>query len=316
MFDDFIESLFDDPDFKEDSVREVIITPILRRLGYHNTGNQTLSRSKSLKQPFIYVGTRKHPVTIIPDYTLNFKGTPVAILDAKSPVESLDASSHVQQAYSYAIHPEIRTKYFALCNGRRLVVYSIESSLPLLDLSFSEYEARWDEIEKFLLPKYLLQPELRDFRQDFGTKIMRLGLAPGAEITMLGVRLGLFGMVDQNLYTVTVDTELAEVKHCVSFDFDRKHISHIVAGLPVELRDLFLGALGRSPFKAGADLELEVDIQCRLGSPIQVEYESFVPLIIENVYGSRFLPGSAPAGGEDIPTSIFRLSKAYKVADG
>ncbi len=63
MFEHFDSQLFSDPNFKEDSVREVIIAPILSRLGYHSTGDQTVARSKSLVQPFIYVGTRRHPVT-------------------------------------------------------------------------------------------------------------------------------------------------------------------------------------------------------------------------------------------------------------
>ncbi|WMY75748.1 type I restriction enzyme HsdR N-terminal domain-containing protein [Buttiauxella selenatireducens] len=313
MFDNFSESLFDDRNFKEDSVREVIIVPILRRLGYFPTGDQNITRSKHLKHPFIFAGTRKCSVSIIPDYTLNFRNNPVLVLDAKNPLEDLDSKEHIQQAYSYAIHPEIKTKHFALCNGRRLVVFSIDSALPLLDIPFSEFESRWDEIEKFLLPKYLLEPGLRNFTPDFGTKISRMGLEPGCEITMLSVRLGLFAMVEQNLYTATVNTDFAGADHCVSFDFNKENLFSLVAGFPSELKDQFLDALLRAPFKAGADLELEVDLNCQLGHPIQVEHESFVPLVIKQVYGSRFLPGSALLVGEDIPSNIFRISKTYKI---
>ena len=109
MFEHFDPILFTDPNFKEDSVREVIIAPMLSRLGYHPTGKQAVVRSKSLVQPFIYAGTRRHPVTIIPDYTLTYEGRIVLVLDAKSPVESVSSSENIQQAYSYAIHPEIRT---------------------------------------------------------------------------------------------------------------------------------------------------------------------------------------------------------------
>lgn len=315
MFEHFSASLFDDPDFKEDSVREVIILPILRRLGYLPTGDQTVIRSKSLVQPFIYAGTRRHPVTIIPDYTLNYRGSPLAILDAKSPTESVASTAHIQQAYSYAIHPEIRAKHFALCNGRRLAVYSVDCPQPLLDLPFSEFEKNWNEIEKHLAPKYLLQPELRKLRPDFGFKVSRLGLAKSAELLMISVRLGMFAQVNQTLFSATVDTEFADELHCVSFDFHREQLPLLVAGLPTELKDEFLGALARAPFQAGADLELEVDLRCHLGEFIQVEHEGFIPLIIDEVLGSRFYPASAPLGGSDIPPHIFRLSKAYKVVE-
>lgn len=313
MFEHFEQSLFDDPNFKEDSVREVIIAPMLSKLGYHATGDQTVTRSKSLDQPFIYTGTRKHPVTIIPDYTLNFMGSPVAILDAKSPVESVSSTAHIQQAYSYAIRPEIRTKHFTLCNGRRLAVYSVDSPEPLLDLPFEEFEARWNQIEKHLAPKYLLQPELRNLRPDFGFKVSRLGLADGAELIMVAVRLGMFAQVNQSLYSATVDTQFVEEAHCVSFDFRPDQLLLLVAGLPEELKKSFLGALTRAPFQAGADLELEVDLRCHMGELVQVEHECFIPLVIDEVLGSRFLPASAPPGGNDIPPHIFRLSKAYKL---
>jgi len=67
--------------------------------------------------PFIFVGTRKHPVTIIPDYTLIHDNQVLLILDAKSPTEDVLTRNHVQQAYSYAIHPEIsRAPYQALAD--------------------------------------------------------------------------------------------------------------------------------------------------------------------------------------------------------
>ncbi len=188
MFGNFDSKLFSDPDFKEDSVREVIIVPILSRFGYHPSGENTVKRSKTLVQPFIYVGTSRHPVKIIPDYTLYSNGRPVMVLDAKSPSESVSTSAHVQQAYSYAIHPEIQASHFALCNGKRLAVYNTQNVNPLLNIPFEEYESRWEEIEKHFLPKYLLCPELRKLAPDFGLAVSRLGLEPGAEILMIETR--------------------------------------------------------------------------------------------------------------------------------
>ncbi len=46
---DFKEIL-DNPDFKEDSVREVIILPILKQLGYKS---ENIVRSKTLEHPFL-----------------------------------------------------------------------------------------------------------------------------------------------------------------------------------------------------------------------------------------------------------------------
>ena len=313
MFEHFDPRLFSDPNFKEDSVREVIIAPILSRLGYHLTGDQTVVRSKSLVQPFIYVGTRRHPVTIIPDYTLYFQGRPVLVLDAKSPSENTTSPANVQQAYSYAIHPEVRLDHFALCNGRRLTIYTVESITPLLDIPYEEFESRWEDIEKHLKPKYLLEPLLRKLAPDFGSAVSRLGLSTNAELVMLQVRLGMFARVSQDLYTATVDTDFAGKDHCASFDFKQEHLPLLVSGLPVELRERFLDALSRAPFHASADLCIEVDLRTHLGEPITAEVETFVPLVIDEVYRARFNP-FPPPGGDDIPPHVFRLSKAFKLA--
>ncbi|SAM33844.1 type I restriction enzyme HsdR N-terminal domain-containing protein [Pseudomonas sp. 1 R 17] len=313
MFNHFDPKLFSDPNFKEDSVREVIIAPMLSRLGYHPIGTQTVVRSKTLTQPFIYVGTRKHSVTIIPDYTLYHQERPILVLDAKSPTENVTSTAHIQQAYSYAIHPEVRVNHFALCNGKRLAVYTVESPKPILDIPFEDFESRWEDIEKHLAPKYLLRPELRNFAPDFGFAVSRLGLAANSELIMIGVRLGMFAKQSADLYTVTVNTEFAGINHCVSFDFKPELLTHLVAGLPGGLRDQFLTALSHAPFKAGADLCVEVDLRTHLGDPIEVENETFVPLIIDDVLGARFNPTPPKSAATDIPPYIFRLSKVIKI---
>lgn len=311
MFEHFDPALLSDPNFKEDSVREVIISPMLAKLGYHPTGDNVVVRSKSLVHPFIYVGTRRHPVTIIPDYTLYSKGEAVLILDAKSPSESVESRAHIQQAYSYAIHPEIRADHFALCNGRRLAVFNVRSSEPILSLPFEHFEDKWGDIEKHLTPKYLREPILRRFAPDLGLAISRMGFEPNAEHIFMGARLGMFARVSDSLYTATVNTPLADVDHCASFDFAPEQLPLLIAGLPEPLRDEFLGALGRSPFQAAADLLIEVDIHCQLGEEIHVEHETFVPLVIKDVMGSRFKPVSPVADPGDIPSHVFRLSKAF-----
>ncbi len=58
------------PDFKEDSVREILILPLLFALGYQN--NQIV-RSKTLQHPFLKVGSKKRPINLIPDYLLKLE---------------------------------------------------------------------------------------------------------------------------------------------------------------------------------------------------------------------------------------------------
>lgn len=225
MFANFDPSLFDDPEFKEDAVREVIIAPILSRLGYHSIGKSRVIRSRNLIHPYIFIGTRKHPVTIIPDYTLTHEEQPVLILDAKSPAESVASQASIQQAYSYAYHPEIRCKHFALCNERTLILYSTDSSTPLLSLAYEEYESRWSDIEKHFGARFLLQPELRKFEPDFGFRISKLGFTTDSELTMFGVRLGIFARITDSFYSASTSCALLEENHCVFYDFAVDHLS-------------------------------------------------------------------------------------------
>ena len=69
LFDNFdLNSISSNPDFHEDSVREVIILPILKKLGYKQSD---IVRSKSLIHPFLKIGSNKKiPITLIPDYSL------------------------------------------------------------------------------------------------------------------------------------------------------------------------------------------------------------------------------------------------------
>jgi Type I restriction enzyme R protein N terminus (HSDR_N) len=313
MFTDFNPALLDDPDFKEDSVREVIIIPLLSRLGYSPSGPNRVVRSKSLSHPFIYAGTRKCPVTLIPDYTLLSDQKVLLVIDAKRPTEDILNRSNVQQAYSYAIHPEIKSDYFALCNGKSLVIFSVDNNIPILFVPFSEFESKWDEIERHLAPKYLKHPMLRSFAPDFGCALSRLGLAEGATITLLPLQLGLFAKLDDTMLTASSNIEFSGKPHCASFDFDSKLLPEVLAGLPIPLAEEFTNALSRAPFQAAADLAIELDAHTKLGHEIQVEFENYRPLIIESVIAARFNPQPLANEATDIPDGVFRLRRAYMI---
>ncbi len=83
-------SIINSADFKEDSVREVIINPILKALGYSAFGEHRIIRSKNLKHPYIQFGTKRESISIIPDYLCEVDNTPRFILDAKAPSETID----------------------------------------------------------------------------------------------------------------------------------------------------------------------------------------------------------------------------------
>lgn len=70
IYKKFDFSLLDSPDFKEDSVREELILPLLKNLKYSITGRNRIIRSKSLEHPFVKTGSRKRNIHSVPDYLL------------------------------------------------------------------------------------------------------------------------------------------------------------------------------------------------------------------------------------------------------
>jgi hypothetical protein len=313
MFPGIQPTTFNDPEFKEDSVRELVIAPILVRLGYLPSGSVRVTRSKSLKHPFIRVGTRNHPVTTIPDYTFYVNDKPRFVLDAKSPIEDVLAEDHLQQAYSYAVHPEIRCSEFGLCNGRELAIFDTTKTEPLLHLRFEEFEPRWLEIEKHLAAKYLAEPFLRRFKPDFGSALKRMGIGQDTELVMLETRLNLFGRVDDQLMTASANCDFGSGEHCVSFDFPIAMLESIVSGLPHPLGARFCEALSRAPYQAAAGLVIELDLSAKLGDEMQGQSETFIPLVIQEILASRFNPAKVPNDPNDIPPHVFKLRDAFVI---
>lgn len=306
-----IEAILD-TDFKEDSVRELIVLPILNRLGYNAVGSPRVSRSKTLKHPFIRIGTKNHPVSIIPDYSLYHDDTPIFILDAKSPSQDILDPKHVQQAYSYAYHPEMKCREFGLCNGSHLAIFSVQEEDPILLLKFEEFEHKWNEIEKILKPANLLNPKLRRFNPDFGFKILQLGHSKEQSLILPSTRLNTFVKLDEENFTASSCCEFAGEAHMVSFDFSKDILHEIVSGLPKTLKGEFLDALSRSPYQASAGLHIEVDLEANLGAEQSGTLEKFIPLVVKKVMDSRFIPVVENGEPEDIPPHIYQLHKRFR----
>ncbi|MDR1244441.1 MAG: type I restriction enzyme HsdR N-terminal domain-containing protein [Endomicrobium sp.] len=137
-------------DFKEDSVREVVIVPMLKKLGYRE---ESIIRSKTLRHPFLKIGSKKRAVNLVPDYILKVDNGYAWVLDAKSPKEKIINDENVEQVYSYACHPEIRSAYFALCNGIEFALYRTSyTDSPILYFNIEDIDKNWDKLRSVLSP--------------------------------------------------------------------------------------------------------------------------------------------------------------------
>lgn len=62
-------------DYNEICVREEIIAPLLKLLGYSSSDkSKCIVREPHLKQPFTQMGTKNFKISIIPDYLIKVNG--------------------------------------------------------------------------------------------------------------------------------------------------------------------------------------------------------------------------------------------------
>jgi hypothetical protein len=301
MFEDFDFKVLDDPSFKEDAVREELVAPLLRRLGYSPTGRLKVVRSKTLLHPFVMIGSKRYPVTIIPDYTLLVEDEPLLVLEAKAPGEPIVKSHHVEQAFSYAIHPEVRCNTYGLCNGRDLVLYDVRRSAPIFQMPVADLDKKWPEVFRAFDPRALRIPEIRDFKFDFGVYVVKLGVPTGASVTFPECFLQDVCKVTDDLFTACASMQVnGDDRYIVSFDFSAAVLEEILKPLPGEEVVKIRGGLRYQPFRVDVDGKVVVQLTGTVGDLTQGIYEEFVPMIVTDLISSRFDPTVVLTSPEDV----------------
>jgi hypothetical protein len=301
--------------FKEDAVREELVAPILRRAGYRPSGKLRVERSKALLHPFVMIGSKRHRVSIVPDYALYEADHVLLILDAKSPTEEVVRSHHVEQAYSYAIHPEVRCQNYSLCNGRLFALFHVHRTEPVFVVPVPELDRRWTEFSEYLDPNYLKMPEIRDFAPDFGLHAHNAGIREGAEFVFADFNIQNLAKMTDDLWTVSSMGLTDGEEQLLSFDFNTPTLQGILGPLPQESASRVRAALARSPFQV--DLAGQVIISCRsrLGPITKGQYEPFAPFIITELLSSRYDPNVvllndfSNTARSDTPDWVFRLTR-------
>ncbi|MDE7173508.1 MAG: type I restriction enzyme HsdR N-terminal domain-containing protein [Helicobacter sp.] len=165
-------ALLENEDFKEDSVREAILTPLLRELGFvdrklHNPRPLELARSLKITSPTIVGSNEKIILTRFPDYVLYVDSKPHCVLDAKSPHEIIQAQSkNERQVFYYAINPEMKTPFYALCNGKSFMLFETNGQILIKEFACEELFRHAFKNESFALLKQYLTMPLESLRQN------------------------------------------------------------------------------------------------------------------------------------------------------
>ncbi|RKQ42759.1 type I restriction and modification enzyme subunit R-like protein [Roseivirga pacifica] len=226
--------LLNAPEFKEDSVREEIIVPIIKELGYSAQKPNQIIRSRNLLHPYVAIGSKRKEIYIIPDYLFEVDGKPAWILDAKSPKEAITKSKHVEQAYSYAIHPEVRVKFFALCNGKEFALYNIEQIEPLLLFKMETLPLYLGDVKRFLSPSTVFDQSQLVFKKDLGLHLKRLGFDQFESLMFPNVPITQIGQLDPDLFTLAGAVKDNGESYVVSFDFGQDAFNQLITFIPEE----------------------------------------------------------------------------------
>lgn len=290
IFGDFNFSNVRDPGFKEDSVREEIIAPLLRSLGYRSDGTHRIHRSKPLLHPYVMFGSQKRRVNIIPDYLISVDDKFCFVLDAKSPGEDILAGDHVSQAYSYAIHPEVRAWNYGLCNGETLSLFEIMSVKPkhVYDLR-NQTDTMLLDIKQKLNPRTISANEIFDYRLDGGTYMsFVMGITPATVMHFPGIPITNLGLVQERLYSMSATpTNMADRDLAITFDFDQKMFDKLMQSIPKSFAEAIQSGLKRQPFMYKENNNPAfIGVSCRLSRDAQFSMtgEMFIPLEIVDFF--------------------------------
>ncbi len=269
LFESFDFEVLSISEFKEDSVREEIITPILHKLGYKAYGAYKIMRSKALQHPYVLFGTKKQKINIFPDYMLYVKDKAVLVLDAKSPTENIHTGKNVEQAYSYAIHPDVRVKIYALCNGKELTIFHINQIKPVLSFRLEEIAKNWEEIVNVLAPYKipLYEPLTYNIYPDYGVMLHKLGVKETITLHDYNVPISNIARInDKGLFTSNINRVEEGIEYAVSFDFGIKQLSQFLTLLKKKKAAKIHAYLTGQPYKVDIEPPCSIkhytDLEC------------------------------------------------------
>lgn len=141
----------------ETDVREEIAAPLLFLLGYERGTANDILREASLSYDRIFLGRKKAndpPLRGRADYVLSVTGAGRWVLEAKAPTEEI-TKDVVDQAISYARHPEIAASYAAVLNGKRFVLFhstARSTDAPIVDLPVTSAAELANQLRGVLSP--------------------------------------------------------------------------------------------------------------------------------------------------------------------
>jgi hypothetical protein len=170
----------------ETDVREKLVRPFLVRLGYEHGTEANIRTEQTFRYEKAFLGRKnpkKDPALVgRADYILEIASVGRWVVEVKAPTEKLSRDV-VEQAHTYAAHPEVAALFFLITNGRSFHLYRTSH----LDVPLMAWE--WEETDEvFLAVSNLISPEairrkVNILQPDKGKP---LGSGVPSEVTIMG----------------------------------------------------------------------------------------------------------------------------------
>ncbi|MDH1291387.1 type I restriction enzyme HsdR N-terminal domain-containing protein [Comamonas terrigena] len=147
--------------YNETDVREELIAPFLRHLGYRTGTEHNIRRELTLTYDRLSLGRRKEKDPILTgkaDYICTAGGRVQWVIEAKPPREQLTTISE-EQAWTYANHPNVKAVYHCLTNGRLFKVFQTSNGpehLPIFECTYEQLPECIGALESLLRPERIL----------------------------------------------------------------------------------------------------------------------------------------------------------------
>ena len=133
--------------YSEADVREEIISPLLKVLGYDKQTYFSIERTK----PIQLLGRKNYL-----DYNMTLWSENFWLIEAKKPKSKglRFGVPDIRQAIGYAVHPEINAALFVLCDGRKIAVFDREVNQmePALTVNIANLRDDIDKLRAILGP--------------------------------------------------------------------------------------------------------------------------------------------------------------------
>jgi hypothetical protein len=124
------------------------------------------------------------------------------------------------------------------------------------------------------------------FKPDYGLRLRQEGISSNVDQTFYDFRLYSLTVLGLGQYSTMVEVPYAGKAHALSLDFDEKQLANILLKAPAQLRAYVMAQLKADPARPRTiefDGEVRFGVRARLGKAQQIERESFVPLVVQEI---------------------------------